>query len=187
MGPACGDRGQPRTGAQVAMSDDLDALFRLHHRELRQFAYRDLRCSDSAGDVVQDTFLRYATVLSRPDAPGLIANPRAFLWRIATNILRDHRARLCRRGFHARIDDCAETQADPRPGADQRIEARQRLARLRMALAELPPDCRTALLLSRLDGRGHQEIAQCLGISASMVSKHIMRALRHCVRRLAAA
>jgi len=40
----------------------LDSLFRLHHQELRRFAYKRLGCSFDAADVVQDAFVRYANM-----------------------------------------------------------------------------------------------------------------------------
>ena len=161
------------------MPDDLDSLFRQHHRELRRFAHQGLRDRAAAADVVQDAFLRYAA------APAPIRNPAAFLWQVVRNLLRDHERQRRRRGLHLDIADHAETLADARPSAEAVLAHRQDFARLRAALAELPPDCRLALLLSRIEGLTHPQIARRLGISASMVTKHVIRALRHCTRRLA--
>jgi RNA polymerase sigma factor (sigma-70 family) len=74
--------------------------------------------------------------------------------------------------------------ADSQPSPDKALETRQRLALLQAALGELPPSCRDALLLSRVEKLTHAEVAERLGVSCSMVSKNIMRALRHCERRV---
>lgn len=161
------------------MAEDLDTLFRLYRRELWGMAYRRVGDREAAADLVQDTFLRYAAT---PGArPG---NPRSFLWRVLGNLVIDLRRSLSRRGRHEAIDDLADHLADGRPGPDQVLAGRQQLAILVRALAELPADCRAALLLNRLEGLSHAEVGTRLGISPSMVSKHIMRALRHCARRL---
>lgn len=52
------------------------------------------------------------------------------------------------------------------------------------ALDELPAACRTAFLLNRVDGVKHRDIAHKIGISVSMVEKHIVRAFIHCRTRL---
>lgn len=60
----------------------LDALFRQHHQELSRFACSRLGCPEDAVDVVQDAFVRYAS-LSQTEA--VIGNetpiiaPRFFL------------------------------------------------------------------------------------------------------------
>jgi RNA polymerase sigma factor (sigma-70 family) len=165
-----------------AMAENLDQLFRLYQRELTRLAHRRLGDRDAADDVVQDAFLRFATVSQ--DAAAAVRNPRHFLWRIVINLVADLRRSLSRRGVHLPIDDMADRLTDPRAGPDRVLESRQLLRRLRVALDELPASCRTALLLSRVDGMSHAEVADHLGVSASMVSKYIMRGLRHCAVRL---
>lgn len=163
------------------MATDLDTLFREHSVELRRFAYRETRDSERAADLVQDAFLRYA---SQPNGSFGIEQPRFFLWRILRNLLIDLRRMERRRGEHIDLDSASGYLVDPAPTADRRLEARQQLARLRAALAELPENCRHALLMNRLDGISHAEIGARLGVSSSMVTKYIIRALRHCMRRL---
>ena len=63
--------------------------------------------------------------------------------------------------------------------------SRQQLVLLETALAELPPKRRAALVLYRFDNLSHAEIAQQLGISVSMVEKHVRLALDHCRQRMA--
>lgn len=163
------------------MSVDLDTLFREHSVELRRFAYRELRDSDRAADLVQDTFLRYA---SQPNGSSAVEHPRFFLWRILRNLLIDLRRMEHRRGAHLALEDFADYLADPAPSLERQLESRQQLTRLRAALAELPENCRRALLLNRLDGLSHAEIGVRLAVSTSMVTKYVIQALRHCARQL---
>lgn len=158
---------------------DLETLFRLHHRELRHMAYGGVRCSATAEDILQDAFLRYAGSASAAS----VANPYAFLCRIVANLVRDERRVRRNRGHLLPLED-AEACPAAEISQERRLADRQALAILVAALHELPHDCRRALLLNRLDGFTHAEIGQRLGISTSMVTKHIIRALRHCQRRL---
>ena len=170
--------------AYSTTTSELDGLFRRYGTELRHMAHRGLGDWDHAADVTQDAFLRYASASSRGGA-AVIENPRAFLRRIVTNLVQTRRNRLRQYGTPVSLTDMDDVVADPTPCVERRLAARQHLACLRSALMELPLDCRTALLLNRLDGLSHPEIARHLGVSVSMVTKHIMRAVRHCARRLA--
>lgn len=164
-------------------SPDLDTLFRQHHAELKRIAYRRLGDKEEAADIVQDAFVRYA---SMPPAQRLeaVESPRFFLWRIVGNLIIDLQRYRARRGTRVDITDLSDDLVDPRPTPEQILETRQQLALLQRALAELPANCRSALLLNRLEGLSHAEIAERLEVSVSMISKYIMQALRHCALRL---
>jgi RNA polymerase sigma-70 factor (ECF subfamily) len=56
--------------------------------------------------------------------------------------------------------------------------ARQELALLERAIAELPEGCRAVLLLRKVELLSHREIADRLGIAVSTVEKQHARALR---------
>lgn len=79
-------------------------------------------------------------------------------------------------------------QADRLSSSDDfalRLEFRDKVAALSVLLNELPVACRTAFIMNKVEGLSHREIAETLGISVSMVEKHMLRALSHCrdVRR----
>lgn len=165
------------------MAEDLDQLFRLYHRELRQIAYRRLGDWEMAADLAQDTFVRYFG-LHRQQRTAAIENPRFFLIRVLRNLIIDLGRSSARRGTLAPLEHVQDELLDPSPCPARLLELRQQVRLLHEALGELPDNCRRALLLNRLEGLGHAAIAERLGVSPSMVSKYIMRALRHCIRRL---
>jgi RNA polymerase sigma factor (sigma-70 family) len=84
------------------------------------------------------------------------------------------------------IDPLPENAASLAPSAEDALDAKQRLVRLERAMGELSPKCRSALLMNRLDGKTHREIAEELGVSESMVAKYVIQALKHCRARLSA-
>ena len=62
--------------------------------------------------------------------------------------------------------------------AEKELTARQELALLEHAIAQLPAGCRTVLLLRKVELLSHREIADRLGIAVSTVEKQHARALR---------
>ena len=61
---------------------------------------------------------------------------------------------------------------------------RQRLERLREALAELPERQREAFVLCRFDGLTQEDVAARMQISRRMVVKHLSRAVAYCEVRV---
>jgi RNA polymerase sigma factor (sigma-70 family) len=161
---------------------DLIACFQAHYDDLLRFIGRRVATADRARELAQDTYLRVAAV----PAGAEILDARAYLFRIAANLVIDSARRDMRRAARTVPDAALEALADPAPGAERAVGARERLALMERALAELPANPRTALVLHRLDGMTHAAIAARLRVSESMVAKYIAQALRHCRDRLRA-
>ncbi|AZE47186.1 Sigma factor, ECF subfamily [Pseudomonas chlororaphis] len=138
--------------------------------------------ASDAADMTQDVFTQWLDYRDR----AKVEQPRAFLFQMARNLLRDHwRRQKVRHKVHH------EPQAaEPEPLADEHHEPLlaaqrlQRLERLKSVLAELSPRRREALMLHRFEGLSQAQIAERMGISLSMVEKHIAFALLHCKQRL---
>jgi len=131
-------------------------------------------CRERAEDVVQELFLRLA---SRDEQPR-VSEPVAFLQRSVANLARDQARRQGLERCHARRE--AGLEHVHAPSAEHCSGAHESLARVQAALAELPRDCRLAFEMHRLGGYTHRQIATALGVSPSMVDKHIRRALTRC-------
>jgi RNA polymerase sigma-70 factor (ECF subfamily) len=152
----------------------LSEMFRLHHRELVRFATRLVGDRDDGEEIAQDA---YMSIAGRGTQAGAIGHPKSYLFTAARNAAIDFTARRkIEWSYRVDVDGIEDLASDNDPLAA--LEQRQQLARLIVALNELPPACRRAFILNKIEGRGHQEIARLLGISVSMVEKHIMRALR---------
>ncbi len=126
---------------------------------------------DEARDIAQDAWLR----ITRLREPSALENPRAFLFQVATNLGIDRlrRVQLARR----RGVEELETESFA-PSVEEIVSQRQSLEVIERALNELPEKCRRAFTLHRFDGLSYSEIAVTLGISESMVEKHIIQALK---------
>ena len=75
--------------------------------------------------------------------------------------------------------------ADDAPAVLARLEARDRAAALKAALAALPDRQRLAILLRHFEDRGNPEIAAILGASVEAVESLLARARRELAARLA--
>ena len=164
-------------------SNSMDRLTRsfLEARDdLLRFLKRRGRQS-AAEDIVQNVWLK---LRERGGDPQSWQEPRAVLFTTASNLKIDTYRRettaqeaLSREAAAAEVD---RPDLDPEAQAD----AAGRLERLSTALAQLPPQCREAFLMNRIDELTHAEIATRLGVSTKTVQRHIERALRLCVQVL---
>lgn len=153
----------------------------MYARELAGFAYRRLNDREAAADVVQDGFLRFFVWQRARQKPTTFQDARRLLWSVVGNLTVDIIRKRRTRGTSASIDAMAHLLVDDQPTPDRFVEGRQAYRLLRQALSEAPAVQRTALLLNRIDGLTHNQIAQRLGVSPSMVSKYIMAVLDRCL------
>ena len=155
------------------------SLFREYYDELVSYLTLKLRSRDQAMDVAQEAYLR---VLSQ-DSSAPILQPRAFLYKTALNLSVDlfrKKQRLAEESLDSEdIQEALVVQADQESVA----ESKEQVQLLYNAILELPPRCRQVFLLHKFKERSHEEIAAHLGISKSMVEKHIIKATAYCRER----
>lgn len=157
-----------------------------YHRELLNFLTRQVRDRDTAADLAQESFVRALAVQSSGQA---VLDMRALLYRTARNLVIDQH----RRSEVRRHDDLDALPEDQHPSAPEHLQpdallASQQAIRAHVSAIEaLPPRCREAFVRHVFDEWSHAQIAQHMGISVSMVEKHIVRAMvacKLCERRL---
>ncbi|WP_449434951.1 sigma-70 family RNA polymerase sigma factor [Pseudomonas putida] len=150
-----------------------------YYRELVSFLSARLGSRQAAEDVAHDAYLR---VLERTDTEQ-IEHPRAFLYRTALNLVVDrHRRHRVRQAEPLEVLDSDERWHSPAPSVDMQLD--QRLALMQRALDELSKPCRECFLLRKIEGLSHPQISERLGISRSLVEKHIVNAMKHCRVRM---
>lgn len=150
------------------------------YQDLKVFLTRKFGCPLLAEDVVHETWLR----VQRLSQPPAVDQPRAYLFKIASNLAIDHLRSEKARTRHISADSIPEDIPNGMPTSDTVIDYQQRLAIVRNAVEELPPRCREVFMLHKFEGLSHVEVAGHLGISRNMVEKHIIRGLAHCRDRL---
>jgi RNA polymerase sigma-70 factor (ECF subfamily) len=137
-------------------------------RELLRYVHRLTGDPDLSEDLAQEALMRL--LRATPDAP--MKNVRAWLYRVATNLVRDHarRSDMMRRRP-------VPVDADLPQTPEQALERRETVAQVRAALDRLSPRDRTVLVL-RESGFKHREIADVVHVRAESVSVIIGRALQ---------
>jgi RNA polymerase sigma-70 factor, ECF subfamily len=153
--------------------NDVDRLFREYHEPLVRYLTRRLGDRDWAEEVAQETFLR----AMRQET---IVSERAWLFAVATNLVRDEArkdARRRRRLELLREQAKADEVVEPEPLA---IEQAQEAALARKALDMLVERDREALLM-REEGLDYTEIASALELSIGSVGTTLARARRRLV------
>ena len=140
---------------------------------LRRFFSRRVSTVE-ADDLTQEVYLR----LQVQDA-GPIANPRGYLFRIASSVLADRarRRRVRDADSHKILEEWDHPVEEISP--ERVLLGRETLNEVILAIEALPPRTRQAFVMHRFEEMKYGEIAGLMGISASSVEKHIMRALRH--------
>ncbi|WP_161989069.1 RNA polymerase sigma factor [Sphingomonas glacialis] len=159
---------------------ELEMLYRDQRLTLMRFFARSWASADEASDLTQEAFMK----LSASDAmrAGQILNPRAYLLATARNLLRNRAKAAMRHLDAAHVDIHDHPVAGP--SELSRLEARDSLARLEVAMRSMKPKTREIYMASRLDGMTYPEIAEHTGMSVKGVEKQISRALAHLDRVL---
>ncbi len=155
-------------------------LIQQHREELHGYLIRRTRCPEAAADILQDAFLR----LIHADTQSAIKNPRAFLYKVVSNLAIDHLRSNNRRFVRHADESELVDQADPMPSVEHQLYTQQQIAHLRLAVAELPPRCREVFIMHKFKHQPYSVIMNELAISESTVLKHIVKAMEHCRRRM---
>ena len=159
---------------------DNEAFAGLYERSARPlWAYLARASSDPAlaDDLLQEAYIRFLTVDTPRSAQidGEVA-ARRYLFRIATNLLRDH----WRRPRAASIEEIPERHFE---AADLSAASESR-AILGPVLVQLRPRERQLLWLAYAEGYSHQEIAQITGLASASIRLLLFRARRKAARLL---
>lgn len=161
-----------------------DAYLRLTPA-LAAFLRRRTGCEQTAQDLLQEVWLRIARALG--NTPQEVANPEAFLQRIAGNLALDWlRRNRFRSAFYDHEAD-ATAVASVAPDAERSYMARRAVDYLRIVVDELPPARRKAFLLCRGEGLTAKEAGQRLGIAEKTVKHQLAAAHAHIRERLVSA
>jgi RNA polymerase sigma-70 factor, ECF subfamily len=155
------------------MTDDVERLFRTYNVPLVRYLTRRLGDRDWAEEVAQETFLRAL----RQDR---IDNERAWLFAVATNLVRDEARKDARRRRHLALLAERERAEGPAEQEPTSLERAQEAAMARRAVDALAERDRLALLM-REEGLSYEEIAVALELSPGSVGTTLSRARRRLV------
>lgn len=180
LGRAVTDPAKQPSIARDGSGDPLFEAFRALEPALRRFVASRIRQDADVDDILQGVAARVAA--RDRDVP--VENKTAFLFSIASNLLKDRgRRRLVRRqGEHVALDDVE--LADPAALQDDVLDGRQRLRRFLAALEGLPGKEREVFVLHRMEGRTLLQVGEQTGLTLAQVRKLVERAMARLARKV---
>jgi len=147
-------------------------LYEQHLEQVYRYVYYRIGDQMEAEDITENCFLKAWEHLPQVYAQGAqIDNFRAWLYRIAHNLVADHYR--AKRPVSLQ-DDWADRQAHPEQVADFRFASR----RLAGAIQELEPRLQDVLIHRFVNQLSHQETADLMGLKVGHVRVLQYRALK---------
>jgi RNA polymerase sigma-70 factor (ECF subfamily) len=163
-------------GREVALND----LMERHGEKLFHYLIRSLQNEDEAADLAQETFVRVYQNCAKFDPAQKFST---WLYAIAGNMVRDcYRSRV----RHPQVsldakDEASDTEfgeqlTDANLIPSESMQASERTNAIRKAVAALPEELRTPLILAEYEEMSQIEIGEILNCSAKAVETRIYRA-----------
>lgn len=156
-----------------AYDDYADAIFR--HIALR------LGDREQARELMQDTYMKVWEYIS---GGKTVENMRAFLYRVANNLIIDTARRRKLRAVDSLEQMREETGFDPPAEEDHSARTHIDAQRVLPVLQSIDESLRTPLVMRYVDGLAPREIADLLGVSPNVVSVRIHRGMEALRSRL---
>ena len=136
------------------------------------FTERMLGARHEAEDLVQTAFMRVwqGAVCWEPNAKF-----STWLYRVLHNLCMDQFRARSKAANQPLDDELAGTLVDEAPGSEERLWGKQRDARVRAALAELPASQRAAVVLRYYEELSQAQAAALLGVSEGALESLLSR------------
>jgi RNA polymerase sigma-70 factor (ECF subfamily) len=154
----------------------LEAVFMTMRPTLQRFSAARGAGAD-ADDLLQEMWVKVVLAQAGP-----IAEPAAYLYRMADNLLLDRwRSDVRRRRRDDQWTDVAggsRADVSEQPSPERVLLARERLRVVERMLSDLGDRTATIFRHYRIEGFSQRDIAQTMGISLSAVEKHLQKAYR---------
>jgi RNA polymerase sigma-70 factor, ECF subfamily len=158
----------------------LNSLMERHSERLFHYLIRHLQNEHEAADLAQEAFVRVYQNRAKFDSRHKFSS---WLYTIATNLARD---RLKWRSRHPQVslnqtageggNVICDVLPDAKPTPDDVLASSERAQAVRGAMAELPEDLRTALILSEYEQLSNQDAADVLHCSLKAFESRLYRA-----------
>jgi RNA polymerase sigma-70 factor (ECF subfamily) len=167
-------------------ADSFNELILRWERPIYALAYRTIGREQDARDVCQETFLRAFRALPRFRGQAKFSS---WLYRIALNLCKDwvrreRRTPVVDTPHDVDLMDLAAA-AEPSESVEDLVARRDEMRVVERAMALLPEEQRTAIVLKEYHGLTFQEIADLIGCPLSTVKTRLYQGLTVLRRELA--
>jgi RNA polymerase sigma factor (sigma-70 family) len=156
-------------------------LWSVHRSALQTFFRRRIVSGVDAADLTQEVYLRLLLAGGERE----IANPEAYLFTVARNLLTEHAVSQRKWAQHPVLHGAlVASELGMEPTAESQLDHVSQVRVLRAAIEELPDPQKAALIMAYQHDMSYAEIAKKLNVHRSMVGKYVLQALKLCRRRL---
>ena len=167
----------------LAKGGDKDAfrmLYEEYYSRCYALAYRIMKNSDDAEEVVQESFVKAYLALDKFKGESSFYT---WLYKIVRNRAIDVHRKLKRRATKAteeeelvRVANSSQSFVNDARGADSILETKEDLSILQKALGMLKEEQREILVLREMEGFSYDEIANLIGINSGTVMSRLFYA-----------
>ncbi len=167
--------------------DAFNVLMERYRRPVLNFVFRMIGDAGEAEDLAQEVFVRAYRNMRKPAFRRTGAAFSTWLFQIARNAALDclrHRKRHPSESLD-HLEDKGETSPDAGATAAAKVAARELGEQIAAAVARLPEDQRTAIILSEYEDLSYARIAAIMKCSEKSVEARLYRARRFLRKRLA--
>lgn len=149
--------------------DAMEQIYKDSSKRIYDFLYKFTNNSDTALDLLQETFLSFFKQYQERDLEK--DNIMKILYTIARNqSINLAKKASTRRESHSEID-----ASDKTVSFTKKLELKEMEEQLMNCLQELPPDQRSALIMKNLDDLNLTQIAGIMDVSVSTVSRLVVK------------
>ncbi|MCF7980720.1 MAG: RNA polymerase sigma factor [Pseudomonadales bacterium] len=159
----------------------VEALFNKYRNPLLHYLTRLLDSSEDATELLQETYIR---LLEQKNLEHLEANERAYLFKIATNLVRDKSRRDKARQRHRHEPFVEDQQNQEIVPITTQLDWYLALESLKSIIHELSPRGRRIFILHRFKHMTYKEIANLLGITTRTVERDMSLVMSQCKEKL---
>lgn len=150
-----------------------EQLFKLHYKALHAYACTILNDNMGAEEIVQQVFLK---IWERRERLNIEGSLKAYLYRAVhndcLNVIKHEKIK------HAYKNFATNQLKNETDHASKKVLLGDLEKKLRIALNELPEQCRTIFQMSRFEELRYQEIADRLGLSVKTIENQMGKALK---------
>lgn len=167
----------PELQKRIALYEDMKAykaLYHLLYEGLHRFSYSIVKSKEVAEEIVSDVFIKIWQIRSRlPE----IDNLKVYLYTITKNFSINYIHRNYKNSAICIDDMDIEPMIELGSPEDLCISA-EIINKIRLAIRQLPPQCRIIFQLVKEDGMKYKEVAEILNISVFTVRNQLAIAIR---------
>jgi RNA polymerase sigma-70 factor (ECF subfamily) len=148
-------------------------LMELTANELLLFAMGFLRNREIAEEIVSDVYVK---IWNNRKEIGKINNLKSYLFISVKNGCLSHLRKTKNKNVIS-IDEFDEFFFLPVKGPENDIIETETLNQIYSAIEKLPPKCKLAFTLAKVNGLKYKEIAEVMGVSEKTVNNHLVNAV----------